>query len=168
MATFTANKEPATVASRLRQVPWIRKLAKQIPPEQFGRYLIVGTWNTLFGYGDYALLTALLTPVISHGYIFAAVIASPVNITVSYLGNKWFVFKTQGNYLREWSRCIVVYGGKMVIGIALLPLLVYLIRMTMGLDQAAPYIAGALLMGTNVIYSFLAHKNFTFRPPKSA
>jgi putative flippase GtrA len=168
MATVSTNKEPTTVASRLLQVPWIRKLTKHIPPEQFGRFLIVGAWNSLFGYGVYALLTALLTPVISHGYMFAAVIAFPVNITVSYLGQKWFVFKTRGNYLREWLRCIVVYGGKAVIGISLLPVIVYLVRATTGLDQAAPYIAGALLMGTNVLYGFFAHKNFTFRPPKSA
>jgi hypothetical protein len=45
----------------------------------------------------------------------------------------------------------------------LLPPLVFLVRLVTGLDRAAPYIAGALLMGFNVIYSFLGHKNFSFR-----
>lgn len=157
------NREPA---SRFLPVARLRRLAGHIPPEQFGRYLLVGVWNTLFGYGTYAGLTAVLTPVVSHGYIVASIIAAPLNITVSYLGYKWFVFKTRGNYLREWSRCIVVYGGKMVIGVFLLPVVVFLVRLATGLDRAAPYIGGALLMGTNVIYSFLAHKNFTFRIPK--
>src|SRR5271169_2208371 len=87
------------------------KLTSHIPPEQFGRYLLVGAWNTLFGYGSFATLTAVLDPIVPHSYILACVIASLLNITVSYLGYKWFVFKTQGNYLREWARCVTVYSG---------------------------------------------------------
>jgi putative flippase GtrA len=90
---------------------WVASLTRHIPPGQFGRYLLVGAWNTLFGYGSYALLTAILTPVIPHGYIVASVISSLLNISVSFLGYKWFVFKTKGNYLREWIRCVGVYSG---------------------------------------------------------
>jgi putative flippase GtrA len=157
------TKEP-TAVSRLLQVAWIRRLTSHIPPEQFGRYLLVGLWNTLFGYADYAALTFVLAPVVPHSYIPASIIAAPLNITVAYLGYKWFVFKTHGNYLREWSRCIVVYGSAMALGIVLLPLVVFFVRVTTGLDRSAPYIAGALLMGFTVIYSFLGHKNFSFRP----
>ena len=148
---------------KLFQVAWIRRLTSHIPPEQFGRYLLVGVWNTLFGYSDYAVLTYVLAPVVPHSYIAASIIAAPLNMTVAYLGYKWFVFKTHGNYLREWSRCMVVYGSAMVLGIVLLPLVVFLVRLTSGLDRSAPYIAGALLMGFGVIYSFLGHKNFSFR-----
>ena len=115
--------------------------------EQFGRYVLVGLWNTLFGYGDFALWTAALAPVVPHSYIPASIIAAPLNLTVSYLGYKWVVFKTHGNYLREWSRCVVVYGSAMVLGIVLLPVVVFLVRVTTGLDRSAPYIAGALLLG---------------------
>jgi putative flippase GtrA len=162
MATSIAKKSSAV--SRLLEMRWIRRLTSHIPPEQFARYLLVGFGNTLFGYGDYALLTAVLEPVVPHSYILASIIAAPLNITVAYLGYKWFVFKTHGNYLREWTRCILVYGSSMLIGILLLPLVVYLVRLTTGLDRSAPYIAGALLMGFGVIYSFLGHKNFSFRP----
>ena len=40
-----------------------------MPPEQFTRYLMVGVWNTFFGYGLYALFTALLMPRLRFGYI---------------------------------------------------------------------------------------------------
>ena len=30
------------------------RLVDHIPPGQFGRYLLVGAWNTLFGYGSFA------------------------------------------------------------------------------------------------------------------
>lgn len=153
-----------TAVSRLFQVAWIRRLTSHIPPEQFGRYLLVGLFNTLFGYGNYAALTAVLDPVVPHSYILASIIAAPLNITVAYLGYKWFVFKTHGNYLREWTRCMMVYGSAMALGIVLLPPAVFFVRLTTGLDRSAPYIAGALLMGFGVIYSFLGHKNFSFRP----
>jgi len=156
-----------SLALKLFQVAWIRRLTSHIPPGQFGRYLLVGAWNTLFGYSDYAVLTYMLGPVVPHSYIAASIIAAPLNMTVAYLGYKWFVFKTRGNYLREWSRCMVVYGSAMVLGILLLPLVVFLVRVTTGLDRSAPYIAGALLMGFGVIYSFLGHKNFSFRARKS-
>jgi putative flippase GtrA len=150
--------------SRPVQVGWIRRLKGRIPPEQFGRFLIVGVWNTLFGYGDYAAWTAVLTPIVPHGYIFASIICTPLNMTVSYLGYKWFVFKTHGNYLREWLRCVMVNGSRTVIGIALLPGVVFLVRRTTGINQGAPYIGGALLMGLGSVYSFFGHKNFSFRP----
>jgi putative flippase GtrA len=156
-----------SLALKLFQVAWIRRLTSHIPPEQFGRYLLVGVWNTLFGYSDYAALTYVLGPVVPHSYIAASIIAAPLNMTVAYLGYKWFVFKTRGNYLREWSRCMVVYGSAMVLGIVLLPLVVFLVRLTTGLDRSAPYIAGALLMGFGVIYSFLGHRNFSFRARES-
>jgi putative flippase GtrA len=95
---------------------------------QFGRYLLVGIWNTLFGYATFALLTAALTPILPYGYMWASLICSLLNITVAYLGYKFFVFETKGNYLREWLRCVSVYGTAMVFGLIALPVLVTLIR----------------------------------------
>jgi len=142
----------------------IARLADHIPPGQFGRYLLVGGANTLFGYGTYALLTAVLDPVLAHGYVVAGVISTLLNITVAYLNYKWFVFKTKGNYLREWARCVAVYSGGIVIGAAALPVLVFVIRWSTHLSRSAPYVAGALLTGVNTIFSFLGHKKFSFGP----
>ena len=145
---------------------WLNALAAHIPPGQFGRYLLVGMWNTLFGYGTFALFTALLTPVIPHSYIPASAISSLLNITVAYLGYKWFVFKTKGNYVREWARCVAVYSSAIIINLLLLPVLVLAIRRWTSFYAAAPYIAGAVLIGCTTIYSFLGHKNFSFRSPQ--
>lgn len=151
---------------RLGNFPWIASIKTHIPPQQFGRYLLVGTWNTLFGYGSFAALTALLDPIVPHSYVLACILASLLNITVSYLGYKWFVFKTQGNYLREWARCVAVYSGGIVLGATLLPVLVWAIRRETRFIASAPYIAGAILTGFTVVYSFLGHKRFSFRPPR--
>ena len=141
------------------------KLTGHIPPGQFGRYLLVGVWNTLFGYGTFALLTAVLTPIVPYSYMWASLLSSVLSITVAYLGYKWFVFKTKGNYLREWLRCVAVYASGIVIGLVVLPVLVTLIRRTTHFFSQAPYIAGAILTAVTVVYSFVGHKKFSFRTP---
>ena len=40
-------------------------------------------------------------------------LANLIAITVAFLGYKWFVFRTRGNYLVEWIRCFGVYGSSM-------------------------------------------------------
>lgn len=142
---------------------WIASVARHFPPGQFVRYLLVGAWNAVFGYGTFALFTAVLNPVVPHGYIWASFFSSLLNITVAYLGYKWFVFRTRGNYLREWLRCVTVYSGGIIFGLIALPVLVLLIRHHTRFDAQAPYIAGAILMFFMVVYSFLGHKKFSFR-----
>jgi len=154
------------VRERIQQTGLLGRLTRHAPPAQFGRYILLGVWNTVFGYATYALLTALLTPHVPYAYIFASVLASFLNITVAFLGYKWFIFKTKGAYLREWLRCVLVYSGGILIGILLLPVLVYAVRHSTRFDAAAPYIAGAFLTGLNVVVGFLGHKNFSFQSPK--
>lgn len=149
---------------RLGKSRWGARLVHHFPPGQFGRYLAVGVCNTVFAYATYAALTALLTPHIPFAYVAAAAIASPANITFSFLNYKWFVFKTRANYLREWSRCLVVYGGTALLSVAILPMTVFLLRHLTPADRSAPYIAGAIQMGTGAIAGFLGHKNFSFAP----
>jgi putative flippase GtrA len=138
-------------------------LTRHIPPGQLGRYLVVGVWNTAFGYATFALFTALLDRYVPASYLAASLIASVLNITVSFLGYKWFVFKTRGNYLREWVRCLMVYSGSIAVGIALLPPTVFVVEYLTDNRRTAPYIAGALIMGGQVILSFLGHKSFSFK-----
>jgi putative flippase GtrA len=142
---------------------WSAELTRHIPPGQLGRYVLVGAWNTMFGYGTFALFTAVLNRTVPHSYMWASLLSSLLNITVAYLGYKWFVFRTKGNYLREWMCCVAVYSGGIVVGLIALPVLVFLIRRNTRFFVQAPYIAGALLSVFVVIYSFLGHKHFSFR-----
>ncbi|HEX3986873.1 MAG TPA: GtrA family protein [Acidobacteriaceae bacterium] len=151
-----------------RRGRWIEWLKNHFPPGQFGRYLVVGLLNTAFGYSTYAGLTALLTPHIRFAYMVASVISSFLNITFAFLNYKWFIFKTKGNYLREWSRCMVVYGSTAVVTTAALPVAVFLVRRLTAADRSAPYIAYALLTGANIVAGFLAHRNFSFAPARGA
>ena len=137
-------------------------LARHVPPGQLGRYLLVGAWNTAFGYGTFALFTALLDRYMTASYMAAGLVSSLLNITVAFLGYKWFVFKTRGNYLKEWTRCLMVYSGVIALSLALLPPAVYAVSYFTGNRHTAPYIAGAILLGAQVILSFLGHRKFSF------
>ncbi len=127
------------------------------------RYIVVGGFNTVFGYGLYALLTWSYKGLGSYNYMYAMVLANVITISVAFLGYKWFVFRTRGNYLIEWIRCFGVYGTGILIGLAGLPILVLILRHVLRRPERAPYIAGAVLMIVTVIFSFFGHKNFSFR-----
>ena len=130
---------------------------------QFVRFIVVGGFNTVFGYGLFALLTWFFRGLGSYNYMYAAVLANVIAISVAFLGYKWFVFRTRGNYLIEWIRCFGVYGSSALIGLAGLPILVPILRHVLHRPEKAPYIAGALLMIVTVLFSFFGHKNFSFK-----
>jgi putative flippase GtrA len=146
----------------------VQRLIHHFPPGQFGRYLVVGLCNTAFGYACYAGLTLLLTPHVPYAYIAASVLSGIVNISFSFLTYKWFIFKTKGNYLREWARCLLVYSSTIAVSTALLPVVVYGLRHLTPARASAPYWAGAMLMGVTVVGGFLGHKNFSFAPSRKA
>jgi putative flippase GtrA len=142
----------------------VKRLISHIPAGQFLRYLFVGVWNTGVGYATFAGFTYLFSlrwP--AYGYLLGALVSSVFNISVAFLGYKWFVFKTHGDYLKEWLRCVVVYSSNIAIGLAVLPILVFLLRHMMTIDQKAPYVGAAIMTGFNAIYNFLGHKKFSFR-----
>lgn len=139
------------------------RLGGHIPPGQFGRYLLVGASNTLVGYASFAAVTATLSSMGPYSYVVAYLLVSFLNITWAFLGYKHFVFKTKGNYVREWGRCVAVYGGSICLNLVLLPVTVEAIRHWTRYGPQAPYLAGALLTGLGVIYAFVGHKQFSFR-----
>lgn len=155
-----------SVLESIGESRWGARVVHHFPPGQFGRYLAVGVCNTVFGYAIYAALTALLTPHVAYAYVWASLIGSLFSITFAFFNYKWFVFRTKGNYLREWSRCFVVYGGAMLLGTALLPVIVFLLRHFTPADKSAPYIAGAIQMVATVVVSFLGHKRYSFAPSR--
>jgi len=158
---------------------FIARIAAQFPPGQFLRYLAVGAFNTIFGYGTYVLCFKLFTATISANHPsllapLASLVSTPLNITVAYFGYKLFVFKTHGNYLAEWLKCFGVYGLGMLPGLIALSALTRLLQSLLQhhthvahTASVAAYLAGAIVQGFTVIASFFGHKKVTFAP-KSA
>ena len=145
----------------------VSKLGRLFPAREVLRYLIVGIGNTIFGYACYAAFVALYSRLLPHRYLpftvdLASITATPIGVTMSFLTYKLFVFRTKGQYLREWLRCLVVYGSATIPGLFVLPLLTKLLVSIPVLSRFAPYLAGAIVMGGTAIYTYLAHKNFSF------
>jgi putative flippase GtrA len=147
----------------------LQRLINHIPPGQFLRYVLVGGWNTIFGYSTFAGIYYVLH---RQGFpganvywqvITAQMVCVPINFTASYFCYKLFVFKTKGNYLREWLKSIAVYGSSFLPGLILVPLLVRALLFLPYGHGSAPYIASGLMTGVGVIYSFLGHKHVTFK-----
>lgn len=127
------------------------------------RYAFVGGFNAFFSYGTFALLNWSFRGLGNYSYMYAAVLANFLAISAAFLGYKWFVFRTRGNYLREWLRCFVVYGGSSLIGLAGLPVIVTILRHVLNRPEYASYLGAAIMMGVGVFSSFIGHRNFSFR-----
>lgn len=128
---------------------WLRRIldAKQ------ARYLIVGGGNTAFGYGITVGLYYLL---VHHLHIVViSLIANVIGITVSFITYKVFVFRTHGQWLREYLRAYVVYGFAALLSTALLWLLVNMAGIRI-------WIAQGVVVVLIVILSYLGHNFFTF------
>jgi putative flippase GtrA len=145
----------------------IKRFARHIPPNQIMRYLLVGAWNTLFGYGCFFLLVRLFLHLLpskpSLTASIASVVATIINVTVSFLGYKWFVFRTEGNYWREYRRSMMVYLPSLVVNAITIAPLTSLLRLVPYLRTQAPYVAGAMLAGVTVVASFFGHKHISFK-----
>lgn len=105
----------------------------------------------MFGY---AVFAGLLKTGIH--YIIVAVISNIIAITAAYINYKFFVFKTKGNYLREYLRFYVVYGGGMGLGLLLLPFFVEVVHLS-------PLAGQAIVMFITAGVSFIAHRNYSFK-----
>lgn len=131
---------------------------------QLKRYILVGGFNTIFGYGVFALANWSFKGLGSYSYMLAFFCSSLISLTVAFLGYKWFVFRTCGNYIVEYIRCFAVYSSSMLIGLVGLPILVPILRGLLKKPESASYIAAAVLTVVSVAFSFLGHKNISFRP----
>ena len=100
----------------------LQRIVNLFPRGQFFRYLMVGGFNTLFGYCTFVLTLSLLGRTVPPRFLYltaplASIISTPLNITVAYFGYKLFVFRTRGNHLMEWLKCFAVYGSGMIPGL---------------------------------------------------
>lgn len=130
---------------------------------QAARYLLVGAFNTGFGYALFVSFNYLFRRWGVLGSELASLCASLISITVAFLGYKWFVFRTRGNYLREWLRCLSVYGSSMIFTLVALPPVTLLLGRWISHQQLASNAAAAILAIVTVAASYFGHKHFSFR-----
>lgn len=143
-------------------------MRRVLPAGEVIRFLLVGGFNTVF---SIALAYVFIFPV---EFLFpklhraadttiANYAALPIAITVAFLFYKWFVFRTRGNYLKEWLRVFAVYGVSLPFPVVVIPVATSLF-LSLHLN---PHLASllALISNSGVIacYSYFAHKKFSFK-----
>ena len=122
--------------------------------KRVARYLLVGGWNTLFGYGVTVLLYQKLHLLLST--LVIATLSNGIAITMSFITYRYLVFKSKGHFFREYLKSFVVYGLSGVMSIASLWYLVDHLGINI-------WTAQALAMIFTVIVSYFGHSRFTFR-----
>ncbi len=143
-------------------------MRRALPAGEVLRFLVVGVSNTLVALGLYSacvivyghLLTHQSKPVIAD---IASITAKPIAITIAFLCYKHFVFRTQGNYLKEWLRCFAVYGVSFPAELIILPLATKLFLCFAMSSHYAPFLAGVVNSVIIAGYSYFAHKKFSFK-----
>ncbi|GBL44287.1 hypothetical protein SFMTTN_0082 [Sulfuriferula multivorans] len=123
------------------------------------RYLLVGGYNTAFGYILFALLLMLLKDRVH--YLIVLVISHVISVTNAYLAYKFLVFKTKGRWLHEFGKFNTVYLGVLAINLVALPAMVELLG-------TRPIVGQAWFVVITVIASYLGHKHFSFKTPEQA
>lgn len=117
-------------------------------------YLVVGGWNTLFGYLVWALLQYILHDYVY--YLLILVIAWFPAVLNAYLCYRHFVFRSRESVWRELPRFSLVYVLTLCIGLIGLPILLRVLPFSI-------YVTQALLTVAMVILSYLSHKYFSFK-----
>jgi putative flippase GtrA len=117
-------------------------------------YLIVGGWNTTFGYGVWAAMQSLLGGHLH--YLVVVVLSWPLAVMNAFLGYRLIVFRSQGPWLTELPRFSLVYLATLLANLALLPLALATLPLNI-------YVIQGLFTAAVVVVSYLGHKYFSFR-----
>lgn len=117
------------------------------------RYLLVGAFNTVFGYALSLLIYHFLQRDLS--IIAIGIMINVISITVAFLGYKLLVYKTTGNWFYEYLRCYITYGFSAALGIALIWLFVEQWGWIFWFSQG-------LIIILSTVISYFMHRHFTF------
>lgn len=126
------------------------------------RFIVVGVWNTIFGYGVFVLLDALFSHLLSVrplSYMVAMVVANVVAILNAFFFHRTFTFHSRVRgpaILGELLRFSSTYLFTFILSLILLPALVELF----GLSAR---VAGAVILLICTVVSYIGHSRFTFR-----
>ena len=139
-----------------------------LPKGEVIRFLIVGCCNTAFSILLQAAFGALFARLYPHAVqswiaIAAVICAVPFGVTFSFFGFKHFVFRTKGNYLKEWIRCFAVYSPTIPAAVLIVGVATKLFELTplpKPLCKDAAFVVNSALIA---VYSYLGHKRFSFK-----
>ena len=124
------------------------------------RFLLAGALNTVFGLAAYPAFYFLLAPLKLH-YMLVLGITQIICIVFSYLTNKFLVFRTVANYLREGAKFALFHLSYFLVNLIALPLLVEIVGMS-------PVWGQTLFAIAVIVTSYFWHSNITFATARTS
>ena len=118
------------------------------------RFLLAGALNTAIGLGLYPLLYIVLDSKL--GYLGILVLSQFICVTVSFLTNKFFVFKTKGNTTSEYLKFFLFHLAYLILNLIGLPIMVEFFGMN-------PMVAQTIFASFIAVTSYFWHNIITFK-----
>lgn len=126
---------------------------RRVTSSQRARFLLVGAYNTVFGYVVFILLYMAAQDALH--YLVIATIAHFLSVSHSFLTQRHLVFHHQGPVLSAFLRFNVATATVLVFGLLAMTFLVERCNMT-------PIASQAIVVFLTTIGSYLLHRHFSF------
>lgn len=126
------------------------------------RFFVVGVWNTAFSVAMLWVLEHVI-PYDANSILQKQAILTTVwviAVTQNFFSFKLLVFRTKGNWLREYVKMYVTYSVTFLIQSVL-------VQLISGYFHQTLFVANIPVIFIVTIISYLGHKHFTFRRPAS-
>lgn len=117
------------------------------------RFVIIGGLNAMISYVIYALAVFL----IGEGfYQLCVALQWILSSVISYLNQKFFVFCTKGNYLKEYLKCCSTWAFSYLLNVIILEIFVRFLTHNVYIAQ---FISLAIVsISTYILFKFFAFK----------
>lgn len=125
---------------------WFNKIPEKL------RFLLVGGFNTVFSY----TIFAFLYEVIKLDYNIALALQYVITVNVSVLTMRYYVFRSCGDFMKEFCKAWGVYIFLYFFNAAVLNFFVIVLELY-------PLLAQALYLVISTIITFIMHKYLSFR-----
>lgn len=134
-------------------VPLTRTVVRAFIHSEKLRFLLVGAWNTVFGYVAFAVIHLLFGEAI--GTFFTLVASYAISLPHAFVTQRFFVFSASGPFVPQFLRFTLANSSIFVSNIVLVPIVV-------AGAHADPLIVQAVFIALSTVASYLAHKHFSF------
>ena len=116
------------------------------------RFLLVGGFNTVTSYLIFAGLYFLL----DGNYVPTAIIQYIISVNISILTMRYYVFRSKGNFTKEYLKACIVYIYMLGFNLAWLYVFVDTLHINALISQA-------VYLVISTITTYILHKYFSFR-----
>jgi putative flippase GtrA len=118
--------------------------------EQIIKFSLVGVLNTLVGYGVFFISVMYIN------YLLALILSHIVGVIHSFFWNKYWVFRSNKNKIREFLKFYSVYGVMLLINIVMLYYFVSILNVS-------PQISQLIILPFLTILTYTGHKYWSFK-----